>query len=195
MRSNVLVGSLVVALALGLVAPAAGSTLVRASLDDLVALNRLVLVGEVVDAYSYWNSEGNFILTDVRIATTSVLKGRATMGEVVITIPGGTVGDLSTVIVGGAELVPGRSYVLFLNEADLPGLHALTVRDLCQGVFDFQEDEGGLRAISQANRHPLLPDVQGETRPPGGAQGLPLEAMVRDIRRSVARGSHEKEVN
>lgn len=191
MRFKFFGGAVAVALALGLVSPASGSTLVRASLDDLVAVNRLILVGEVVDAHSYWNSEGTFILTDVRIAPSSVLKGRAVESEVVVTIPGGSVGDLSTVIVGGAELLPARTYVLFLNEENLPGARALTVRDLCQGVFDFHLGEHGLRAISQANRHPLLPDVRGEAEPPGGAAGLPLEAMLRAIRESAGREPHK----
>lgn len=194
MRFGFLGSAVAVAWALGLVSPAAGSTLIRASLDELVGLNRLVLVGEVLDAHSYWNSEGTFILTDLRIAPSSVLKGRPMEGEVVVTIPGGSVGDLSTVIVGGAELVPGRSYMLFLNEESLPGARALTVRDHCQGVFDLDQGEHGLRAISQANRHPLLPDARGEAAPPGGAEGLPLQSMSRAIR-EIAGRAPRKEMN
>lgn len=179
----------------GVVAPVAASTLVRASLEDLVAANGMILVGEVVDTYSYWNSDGTFILTDVRISPSSVLKGRTPEREVTITVLGGSVGDLTTLIIGGAELVPANSYVLFLNEENLPGAHrVLTVRDHSQGVFGVKEDVRGLRAISQATRHPLRPDALGRAQPPGGAEGIPLEAMVRAIRETVGRDSL-KEVN
>ena len=184
--------ALVLASILGGVAPATGSTLVRASLEDLVAANRLIVVGEVMDARSYWNDDHTFILTDVRITPTSVLKGRLAESEATVTILGGSVGDLSTLIVGGAELVPGRSYVLFLNEGNLPGGRALTVRDHCQGVFGIQDGERGLRAVSQAIRHPLLPDGRGEVQPPGGSEGIPFADMVRSVREIVGRESRRE---
>jgi len=163
-------------------APASATTLIRASLDHLTDGNGTIVVGEVVDAYSYWNEEGTFILTDVRVAVIERLKGKLDDGEVTVTIMGGTVGDLTTLIVGGAELIPDRSYVLFLNEEDLPGGRVITVRDHCQGVFDIDAAEGGLRAVSQANGHPLLPDASGAFDAPGGAEGFPLEAMIETIR-------------
>jgi hypothetical protein len=102
-----------------------------------------------------------------------------------ITLLGGRVDDLTTVIVGGAELVPGKSYVVFLNEENLPGAtRALTVRDHSQGVFDVVPSAEGPRAVSQA-RLPLLPDTRGLVEPPGGAEGLPLEKMLNAIRRSA----------
>jgi hypothetical protein len=187
-------GALVVAVAMGVVAPAAASTFVRASLDELIATNAMVLVGEVVDMHSYWNEDGTFILTDVRIAPTAVLKGRP-QNEVKITILGGSVGDLTTLIVGGAELLPGSSYVLFLNQENLPGVRGvLTVRDHCQGVFDVKADRYGLRAVSQANKHLLVPDASGSAQAPGGIDGLPLAAMVRTIR-EIASREVRQEVN
>jgi hypothetical protein len=187
--------TLALALVFGGVVPAMASTLVRASLEDLIAANRTILVGEVVDAHSYWNSDHTFILTDVRISPSSVLKGRVPESDVTVTIAGGSVGDLSAIIVGGAELIPGSEYILFLNEGNLPGApRVLTVRDHCQGVFGLEEGEGGPRAISQATSHPLLPDARGEVQPPGGREGMPVEAMVRAIRETVARTSRQ-EVN
>jgi len=181
----------VLVVAAGVASPVGASTLVHEDLDDLVAGNGTVLVGEVIDASSYWNAEGSFILTDVRILPQQVLKGRRPdrrEGEdLTVTLMGGTVGDLTTLVIGGAELLPGRSYVLFLNEEDLPGApHALTVRDHVQGVFDLLPRGEELRAISQANSHPLLPDAFGRSEPPGGAQGMPFTTLVRSIRESAA---------
>ena len=64
---------------------------------------------------------------------------------------------------------------------------AQTVRDLCQGAFDLVIGKDGLRAVSQANRHPLVPDRLGYIDAPGGVEGMPFNAMIQSIR-SLARG-------
>lgn len=181
---------LAIAIAAGTVATAGATTLRRASLEDLVAGNRTVVVGEVVSARSYWNESKTFILTDVRIAAREVLKGDLRKRDLTVTILGGTVDGLTTLIVGGAELFPGKSYVVFLNEEDLPGAKAVpTVREHAQGVFDIVKARDGLRAISQADRHPLTPDALGFVDPPGGAEGLLLDPMIQEVREIAVRPS------
>lgn len=182
------------ALAASVVAPASATTLIRESLDDLVRANRTIVVGEVVDVRSYWNADGTFILTDVRIAAHDVLKGNPKDREITITLMGGRVGDLTTLIIGNPELAPGNSYVLFLNEEDLPGTRALTVRSLMQGAFDVKIGRDGLRAISQAIGHPLLPDAFGSLDAAGGAEGFPLNFMIQSIRDMVGRDGSRREV-
>lgn len=180
---SLLRSGLAVALVSLAVAPAGATTLIRQSLAHLAADNATIILGEVLDTRSYWNDEGTFILTDVRIAPLEVLKGNVRDRELTVTIMGGTVLDLTTLILGGAELIPGKAYVLFLNQEDLPGAKgARTVRDHCQGVFDLVLAKDGVRAVSQANRHPLVPDEKGYVEPPGGAQGIPLDTMRQSIR-------------
>jgi hypothetical protein len=165
---------------------------VRASLEELTAGNGTIVVGEVLDAYSYWNREGTFILTDVRIATTEVLKGTVVGGEITVTLLGGSVDDVTVRIVAGAWLVPGKAYVLFLNEENLPGLRkAQTVRDHCQGVFEIVDAADGLgrRAVSQAREHGLWPDARGQAEAPGGAEGLPLDALKDTVRKTAMPGA------
>ncbi len=175
-------GVAAVAIAASLAVPANATTLRRMALEELVAANRTVVVGQVVDARSYWNKEKTFILTDVRIAVNDVLKGKLQDQELTVTLMGGRVGELTTLIVGGPELLPGKSYLLFLNEERLPGVKAQTVRDLCQGAFDLVIGKDGLRAVSQANRHPLIPDNLGYVDAPGGVEGVPFNAMIQSIR-------------
>lgn len=187
-------GAVVLALA-GMVAPVGATTLIRLGVDDLVATNRAVVVGEVVDTNSYWNEDHTFILTDVRFALHDTLKGEMAEREITVTVMGGKVGDLTTLIIGGPELIPRHSYLLFLNEENLPGAkRALTVRDLCQGVFDIQMSRDGLRAVSQAIRHPLLPDKSGHVEALGGSEGTPLNVMTRSIRETAARQRARQEV-
>lgn len=186
-RKLLIGGALALAFAL-LSASARATTLRRADLEDLTLANGTIVVGQVLDAKSYWNEGHSFILTDVRIAADEVVKGEVADEELTVTLLGGTVGDLTTLILGGAELIPGKSYVLFLNRENLPGARkALTVRDHCQGAFDLVMAEGGLRAISQANRHPLVPDAKGAFSAPGGAEGFPFEALLDSLRQTVTR--------
>jgi hypothetical protein len=186
-----LCGVIAVFMSVGVATEADASTLVRAGLEQLVATNRTIVIGEVVGARSYWNAERSFMLTDVSISVTEFLKGDPRNRQLTLTVMGGTIGEFSTVIVGGAELAVGRSYLLFLDESDLPGLRrARTVREHSQGVFELVRAEGGMRAISQASRHPLRPDASGVAEPPGGAQGVVLGDMVRSIRELVARGTN-----
>lgn len=178
-----LVGLLGIALAAGAVAPAGATTLIRQDLADLVSANRAVVVGEVLDVSSYWNADGTFILTDVRIGVSEVLKGSVEKSILTLTLMGGTVGDLTTLIVGGPELAPGGSYLLFVNDEDLPGAPSVaTVRDHVQGVFDVVAKDGELRAVSQATRFSLLPDHRGLAQPPGGTEGLALDSLSQSIR-------------
>ena len=181
------------AIALGCTASASATTMVRASLEDLTAANETVLVGEVMGARSYWNAERNAILTDVRIAAAQVLKGDAGP-EITVTLPGGTVGDRTALIVAGASLDPGRSYVLFLDRGSLPGAaSALTVRYLSQGVFEVAEGADGVtRAVSQAASHPLVADRFGRTDPAGGWGGLPLDELTQRVLDAVRQGPAEE---
>ncbi len=186
-------GVMAFAIAASVVVPAGATTLIRESLDELVRSNRTIVVGEVVDVHSYWNADGTFILTDVRVATHDVLKGKVQDREVTLTLMGGRVGETTTLIIGNAELIPGNSYVLFLNEEDLPGRKALTVRSLVQGAFDIKMGKDGLRAISQANGHPLLSD--GRTfEAEGGREGFQLNTMMETIREIVGNTGARREV-
>lgn len=171
---------------LGVATNASATTLIRQSLEQLTATNSTITFGEILETRSYWNKGNTFILTDVRIRSLEALKDSRRVGaEFTITLMGGTVDDLTTLIVGGAELVKGKRYVLFLHEGDLPGAKgALTVRDHCQGVFDVVNDRGrGLRAVSQASRHALEPDFAGKSDAPGGVKGLTFNNLVESIRR------------
>ena len=167
-------------------APAAATTLIRQGLENLARENEAIVQGKVVDVHSYWNQDHSFILTDVRVRPTLGLKGFGRDRDVTVTLMGGTVGDITTMIVGGPELVPGSEYLLFLNREDLPGSpQSLTVRDLVQGVFEAATVKGERRFFSQALGQPLTPDAQGRSDVPGGEQGIGVDEMVRQIRQAI----------
>lgn len=173
--------------------PAHATTLMRMGLHELTTSNQTIVLGEVIGSHSYWNRSGTFILTDVRVQVLEVLKGDVgKKEEIEITLMGGTVGDLTTLILAGAELAPEASYVLFLDEADLPGAESvLTVRDHSQGVFEVTASPAQeLHAASQASEQHLVPDDSGESLAPGGSAGLPLDEMIQEIREIVRHQNH-----
>lgn len=172
----------IIALAVSLTVPASATTLKRMSLDELVADNGTIVMGHVLDTVSRWNDDHTFMLTDVRIAVEETIRGRVKNDVVTVTLMGGHIGDMTTLVIGSAELIPGNSYVLFLNREELPGTRALTVRDHVQGAFDIVPGQTGPKAISQASQHPLLPDFFGNAEPPGGKEGIYLEEMIESIR-------------
>ena len=166
-----------VALALS-AASAGATTLIRQGLDQLTTGNETIVQATVLDIHSYWNADHQFILTDIRLRPSRILKGEPA-GDVTCTVMGGSVGEVTTLIVGGADLAPGSEYVLFLAHADLPGAaNRLTIRDHSQGVFEIVRG----RAFSQAIGEPLLPDAHGMIDAPGGAVGLDLDELIRQVR-------------
>lgn len=174
-------------IALASLAPASASTFARVDLDYLVKENETIVVGEALSARSYWNDAGTFIFTDVQLAVSQVLKGRVTTDEITVTVPGGNVGELTSLIVGGAAVEPGKWYVLFLDRLDLLGQKGvLAVHDHAQGAFDVEMSGPEPRAFSQARRHELRPDGAGKAEAVGGAQGLPLEELAASVRRLAA---------
>ena len=178
--------SLALVLTVLAVLPAGATTLIRQGLDKLTTENEAVVYGRVLDIHSYWNAERTMIMTDVRVGASQVMKGDRAARDVTFTLLGGTVGDITTLIIGGPELVPGTEYVLFLNRERLHGAReVLTVRDLSQGAFEIADFGAGRRLYSQALNHVLLPDADGLTGPPGGADGMTLDEMFAQIRQIV----------
>jgi hypothetical protein len=185
MRLSPHVARLVLALVLTVLAaiPAGATTLIRQGLDKLTAENEAVVYGRVLDIHSYWNAEHTMIMTDVRVRASQVLKGDRAARDITFTLMGGTVGDITTLIIGGPELVPGSDYILFLNRERLHGeTTVLTVRDLVQGAFELGDLGAGRRVYSQALNHALLPDAEGLSEPPGGTSGLTLDEMLTQVR-------------
>jgi len=159
-------------------ASAGATTLIRQGLDRLTSGSETIVQATVLDIHSYWNADHQFILTDVHVRPSRILKGAPT-GDVTFTVMGGSIGDVTTLIVGGADLAPGSEYVLFLTYNDLPGAaNRLTIRDHSQGVFEIARG----RAFSQAIGEPLLPDERGKIDVPGGADGVDLDELIGQIR-------------
>ena len=157
--------------------PSNATTLLRKGLEQLASDNETIVQARVLEIHSYWNVAHSFILTDVTARPSRVLKGSAG-DDVVFTLMGGSVAGVTVLVLGGADLVPGSEYMLFLGRSDLPGApRQLSVPDLSQGAFRIADG----RVTSEALEEPLLPDAGGSSEPAGGASGAALEDFVRDV--------------
>ena len=181
---RLLLFALVLCLTASMAVPVTASSFVRMSLEELNEAHQTIVLAEVLDTYSYWNDAGTFIFTNVRLETREVVKGSVGSDQFLVTLMGGTVDDLTNLVLGTAELEIGNSYLLFLNEGRLPGAKVeRTVRAHGQGAFDIvATKDGGLRAVSQASHLVMHPDKSGEAMAPGGAEGFNLNQLIATLR-------------
>jgi hypothetical protein len=154
------------------------TTFERRSLERLAAEHDLIVYGQVVEMHCRWNAARDFILTEVRLRTMSVLHGPL-QHEWRFTLLGGTVDGITVLVPGEARLTRGNEYVIFLHPGNLPGEPGrLTVRERAQGVFDVERG----RAVSQSARFRLAADADGRSDPAGGSSGLSIESLTRIVR-------------
>src|SRR6185436_20960272 len=83
-----------------LAAPAFATSLVRRGIESLTRDNETIVQASVVDIHSYWNPSHTFIFTDVHVRASKKFKGDAA-DDLSFTVMGGTVGQTTTLIVGG----------------------------------------------------------------------------------------------
>ncbi len=168
-------------------AQAQALSLQRQSLSQLTKNNSTIVTGKVVDAYSYWNADGSWIVTDFRVQPNDVIKGAVKNPDLTVTMLGGTVGETSVLVPGTASLEVGKSYLLFVSQADMPGVPgAKVLRGHTQNVFDLIPTKDGALALSQASDSPLQPDADGKTAAVGGTDGMYLEALKSAIQELIA---------
>ena len=110
----------------------AGATiLIKKNLKQLAAEAELIVVGQVKATRSEWYRDTKLIYTHNTIAVSSVLKGKA--GEsVVVSEPGGTVGDITGVVEGAPKYAIGERVILFCKR-DALGL--MRTHGMIQGRF------------------------------------------------------------
>ena len=140
------------------------STFTKMDIPSLSRGSEAVVHARVVEINSDWNADRSMIFTHVTLQVIRSLRGdpRAT---VTVRVPGGTVGELTTVMVGGPRFEMNQEVVAFLAPWD----------DGVPGVMGYAQ------GLSQVRREP-----NGRTRLRGGAaDGLSIRELTGLIGRSV----------
>ena len=91
----------------------AASTFLKVDIPTLRGMSESVVRGHVLDVRSSWNDEGSAIFTYVTLQVTGRLHGTSD-NQIVIRVPGGTVGDFTSVMEGAPEFEVGDDVVAFI---------------------------------------------------------------------------------
>lgn len=117
-------------------AVAQATVVVRASVEDLTDRCRCAVVGRVLDRTVEVEPDTGWVWTRHRVALETTWVG-SEQDEVVVSVPGGTVGDVTQEFHGGARLAPGARVVVFAWKDDAGRLQVLGE---AQGAFVVTRD-------------------------------------------------------
>ncbi len=92
---------------------ASASTFLKVDIPTLKKMSESVVHARVVDVQSAWNAEGSAIFTYVTLEVKGRLHG-SSENQIVVRVPGGTVGDFTSVMEGAPEFQKGDNVVAFI---------------------------------------------------------------------------------
>ena len=107
-------GILLLILCSFIAASSVGAVMVKRDLEDLTRESDLIVIGNVVSMDSQQGEKGR-ISTYVSIKVEEYVKGKPREAEIVIVIPGGTVGELSMWVSEAATFTLNERNLLFLD--------------------------------------------------------------------------------
>lgn len=164
-------------------APATASTFVAMDQAELVAASDAVIQGEVLEVYSFWNQEGNAVLTEARIAVEEVVAGQAP-AEIVVRTFGGRVGDYVLEAHGFPIFQEGQRLLLFVHQG--PD-QALRVTGYRLGEYRIARgDRGEMVAMPTLEAGVRL--LRADGKPAPRPEVVPLATLKGQIRSLAARG-------
>ena len=170
-------------LSAGLASPA---TIPVLTLDTLIQKSEYVVYGRTVGTRSFWDPTTNTIWTETELLVLDGAKGRAGK-TLVITEPGGVLGDIAHLFPGLPRFTDGEEVVLFLYGA--PG-NRVRVLGLRQGVYDVVRDPNSGERTVRPSVEPaelMVPDPRVALRSePGQVKTRRLSEFMASIREKAA---------
>ncbi len=174
--------------------PASATTMLRVDLPELSRTADAVIHGTVRRVESRWSGDGRRILTDVEIQVTESLKGEPG-STVLVTQPGGRVGDIGQRVSGLASFTPGEEVVVFLEKR---GPQAFRVSGMAQGKYQVQRSADGSQALAvpASTEEVLLLDPSSRQATSSSRKTVSLEELKAAIRAALEQpagtGAEEK---
>lgn len=141
----------------------AASTFLQVDIPTLKKMSESVVHANVVDVRSAWNPEGSAIFTFVTLEVKGRLHGSAE-SQIVVRVPGGTVGDFTSEMEGAPQFRKGDQIVAFIGRWS-------------DGVAMVAGYAQGLSKVNQDRLGNLI--LEG-----GLADGMPLSELGRVLARS-----------
>jgi hypothetical protein len=137
--------SILLALAAFLIPSVLAAHVERMSVPELAAVSPHIVVALVESREVRWNARHTLLFTDYTLRIEDRLRGGAS-DRVSISVPGGTLGNLSDETCVTVHLEPGSRYLLFLGRLDQPGM--TPILGAWQGMF--REIPGDLAAAGES---------------------------------------------
>jgi hypothetical protein len=179
----------VLALALAVVVPAAASTFVALSHQELVAQSDAVVQGRVLKVSSYWGQGGRVIMTEAVIQVEEKIRGNSPSVVVVRTF-GGTVGSYSVEAHGFPKFAVNERLVLYVHNAN----DVAEVTGYQQGQYRIVRDRAGVEmAVSAVDGGATLLGRDG--RPVTTQKVVRLDTLKNMIRAEIERPSSGRNAN
>ncbi len=176
---------LIAFMAMGLVSSAVfASVVVKHDEASMTRAAHAVVVGQVLDTRSEWNTNHEFLWTYTRVKVHDVAKGDPDIGQTItVREVGGRVGHFNQEMIGAAKFVPGEQVVLFLEGAKDGTRGVFQTVGLSEGKFKVSTDTLSGRRIAVPDSHDL--DFAGARRAMWDNGPVDLEDFLFEIRRNA----------
>lgn len=173
--------SLMLAAALSLPLAARATVVLPVDLETLARRADVIVKGRVRAAESRRSADGKQIHTVTRVEVASAVKGEPAR-TIEVRTRGGTIGDLTQVAHGEAELVAEEEVYLFLRRA---GEKRYTVESHALGKFSVQRGPDGVERVVQRVRGLAVLERDGRVHPAAGLEPADERAFLARVRRAL----------
>src|SRR5439155_5057357 len=116
--------------------PGSGASVRRMTMDGLVRESELVIYGRALASRSLWDPATETIWTETEFAVLDGAKGNPAR-TVIVSEPGGNIGDVGHLFPGVPRFESGQEVVLFLYRTPA---NRLRISGLMQGVYNVEQD-------------------------------------------------------
>ena len=153
----------------------------KVSIKELALESTAIVVGKCIKRESFWNDKRTQILTEVKIQTAESIKGKPG-SEVVITIPGGRVGNTIYEVSDMPVFVEGEEVLVFLWRHP-SGKNLVT--GALQGKLTVVEDKKTGKKVLRGGPWPIEEEkrlgkiITTQTTPP---KKIFLEDFIREVK-------------
>ena len=158
------------------------TTLVRLSLDQLVAGSDAAARVNFISAESRWENGTIWTVTTLKIVET--MKGNLP-DEISVRLPGGRVGHLTATVEGAPRFHPGDDAIVFLKNTSAGGF---TVAGWVEGTFRISRDpRTGNQTVTQESSAFAIFDPATRTFRTEGVHRMPIDEFRGQLASSLAR--------
>ncbi len=158
------------------------TTLVRLSLDQLAAGSDAVARVNFSGAQSRWENGSIWTVTTAQVVET--MKGKLP-AEILLRLPGGRVGHLTSKVEGTPKFIPGDDAVVFLKRTPAGGF---TVAGWVEGTFRISRDpRTGSQTVTQDSSAFAVFDATTRTFRNEGIHRMPIDEFRARIATAIAR--------